>query len=214
LLRFNRIAWLAPLVLTLAACGGPAASSQSGVSSIQQAASGESGSSSSSGQFFAYITQARFQDDGTIPNNPKYPVLIYHGAVKGKDADQIIGVFKENNWGNNWIDGIFDFHHFHSTAHEVLGIAAGHGEVQLGGAKGKTFKVSAGDVVVLPAGTGHKRISASGDFSVVGGYPGGQSYDTQTKETAQLKKTIANVGKPAEDPVYGNRGPLLKLWKD
>jgi uncharacterized protein YjlB len=214
LLRFHRVVWLAPFILTLAACGGPAAlstSSPSDHSSIQQAASDRA---SSSGKPFASVAQARFKDDGTIPNNSKYSVLIYHGAVKGMNANQIVRLFHKNNWGNNWIDGIFDFHHFHSNAHEVLGIAAGSAEVQLGGPKGKIFKLSAGDVVVLPAGTGHKRISASNAFSVVGGYPNGKSYDTQTEESNPLKQNIARVGKPAQDPVYGNKGPLLNLWKE
>lgn len=130
------------------------------------------------------------------------------------NANRIVRLLHRNNWGNNWIDGIFDFHHFHSNAHEVLVIAAGSAEVQLGGPKGKTFELSAGDAVVLPAGTGHKRISASNVFSVVGGYPNGKAYDMQTKESSPLKQNIAKVGKPAQDPVYGNKGPLLSLWKE
>ncbi|TGA96609.1 hypothetical protein E4665_15035 [Sporolactobacillus shoreae] len=217
MIKFLRIAWMAPLVFALSACGDLSegvSSHPASADSNHQGSSGQSNSDSSSDQYFAYVTTLNFKDDGTIPNNPKYPVLLYHGAVKGLDAEQIIKKFEQNNWGNNWVDGIFDFHHFHSTSHEVLGIAAGHGEVQLGGPKGKIVKVTAGDVVVLPAGTGHKRISASRDFSVVGGYPDGRSYDTQTKETPQLKKNISKIGKPSEDPVYGNKGPLLDLWKN
>ncbi|MCO7175330.1 cupin domain-containing protein [Sporolactobacillus kofuensis] len=148
-----------------------------------------------------------------MPNNPYFSVLIYPGAFKGR-TNQLVKTFEKNNWGNNWVDGVFTYHHFHSTSHEVLGVISGHATLRLGGENGKDFKVSAGDVVVLPAGTGHKRLSSSSDFSIAGGYPNGQDYDTQTKETQTLKANISRVGKPKQDPVYGNQGPLLHIWKD
>ncbi|RYM02922.1 hypothetical protein EWH99_10005 [Sporolactobacillus sp. THM7-7] len=215
------VVWTTPLVLLLAACGGHSGSPRdtegTGSMSHEDHSAGTAGSSmsaSSTGNHGdAKVSTLHFNDDGTIPNNQKFSVLVYHGAFKGLNAEQIADRFLNNNWGNNWVDGVFDFHHFHSTSHEVLGIAGGSGEIQLGGPKGKIIKVKAGDVLVLPAGTGHKRISASSDFSVVGGYPNGQDYDTQTKETAAIKANIAKVGKPDQDPVYGKKGPMLRLWK-
>lgn len=159
------------------------------------------------------VSALTFEDDGTIPNNQKFPVLIYKDAFRGR-TDRINQIFAENNWGNNWVNGVFSFHHFHSNAHEVLGIRAGSGEVLLGGPKGRTVRVSAGDVLVLPAGTGHKKISSDCDFTVIGGYPNGQFYDTEIRETPELKANIAKVGKPDQDPVYGDQGPLFDLWNE
>ena len=82
----------------------------------------------------------------TIPNHPSFPVLIYRGV----DAPDFHALFAENGWGGSWTDGVFDFHHFHSTSHEVLGVAAGDATIELGGPQGSSFEVSAGDVLVLP----------------------------------------------------------------
>jgi uncharacterized protein YjlB len=54
---------------------------------------------------------------------------------------------------------------------EVLGVARGHGRVRSGGAKGRALMLKAGDVVILPAGTGHERLSGSKDLRVIGAYP-------------------------------------------
>lgn len=212
--RSIQIAGVVPLLL-LAACGGESASSDhhSSAATQKQSVSQPAKPTSSNQRSFVKVQTYMFKDDGTIPNNPTFPVLIYPGAFKGRTG-QIVKTFEKNNWGNNWVDGVFTFHHFHSTSHEVLGVISGHATLKLGGEKGKEFKVSAGDVVVLPAGTGHKRLSSSSDFSIAGGYPDGQDYDTQTKETQALKDNIARVGKPKQDPVYGNQGPLLQIWKN
>jgi uncharacterized protein YjlB len=31
----------------------------------------------------------------------------------------------EHGWGGSWVDGVFDFHHFHSTSHEAHAVVAG-----------------------------------------------------------------------------------------
>ncbi|MET1248835.1 cupin domain-containing protein [Sporolactobacillus sp. STCC-11] len=212
--RWFRAAGVAPL-LVLAACGGQSASENGHSSADTQTAevSQMSEQQSTSKNKFAKVQTVTFKDDGIIPNNPYFQVLIYPGAFKGRTG-QILKTFEKNNWGNNWVDGVFPYHHFHSTSHEVLGVISGHATLRLGGQKGNNFKVSAGDVVVLPAGTGHKRLSSSSDFSIAGGYPNGQDYDIQTKETKALKDNISHVGKPKQDPVYGNQGPLLNIWKN
>src|SRR3982074_2722418 len=160
----------------------------------------------------------RFKDDGVIPNHPKWPLVIYRGAVRfSKKLDQA-AVFQElfasNGWDDSWRNGIYDYVHYHSRIHEVLGIARGEGNVQFGGHLGGTLKLKAGDVAVLPAGTGHQCLSASKDFLVIGAYPPSGKYDecTSSKDHERARSTIPKVGRPRKDPVYGTRGPLLKSW--
>ncbi|SFG14770.1 cupin domain-containing protein [Sporolactobacillus nakayamae] len=211
--RWFQAVSVAPLVV-LAACSGQAASDNHSSNETQKTSITQTSKQESlNNKKFVKVQTVTFKDDGIIPNNPYFQVLIYPGAFKGRTG-QIVKTFEKNNWGNNWVDGVFSYHHFHSTSHEVLGVISGHATLRLGGQKGSDFKVSAGDVVVLPAGTGHKRLSSSSDFSIAGGYPNGQDYDIQTKETKALKDTISHVGKPKQDPVYGNQGPLLNIWKN
>jgi len=159
-----------------------------------------------------------FEDDGLVPNNPM-PFLVYKGAVD-VDSDHpektIEGLFGANGWGAMWRNGVYNFLHYHARVHEVLGVARGHARVQFGGDKGEALEISAGDVAILPAGTGHQCLSSSRDFSVVGAYPPGPAMDLQraTPENhANALKTIPNVAVPATDPVLGPDGPLVKLWK-
>jgi uncharacterized protein YjlB len=161
----------------------------------------------------------RFADAGAIPNHPHLPVLIYKAAL-ALDNDPPAAfehAFRENGWPPRWRDGIYEFHHYHSTAHEVLGIARGRARVKLGGESGEEFALEAGDVVVLPAGTGHKRIEASDDFLVVGAYPEGQDWDLIREDEPQKKAAaVARIGKvplPRNDPVAGADGPLVSLWR-
>lgn len=154
-----------------------------------------------------------FEDDGHIPNNPTFPVLIYRHAFE--ETSRIEQTFHAHDWRNSWVDGIFDFHHYHSIAHEVIGILEGHATVQLGGPLGKTFTLTSGDVLLLPAGTGHKALDTSRHFRVIGAYPNGQDYDTLTgnaNERPDNLKRIAQVVRPNQDPVFGDHGPLFEHW--
>ncbi|MFK0525111.1 cupin domain-containing protein [Paenibacillus illinoisensis] len=155
-----------------------------------------------------------FQDDGVIPNNPNLPVLLYKG-IWAKDPSRTESLLNSNNWGNSWINGVYDYHHFHSNAHEVLAVVSGFVQLILGGEKGQRVYLQTGDIVVLPAGTGHKRLEASSDFRIAGAYPGGTSYNTRTGapgERPEVLREIHDVPIPDTDPVYGNEGPLLELW--
>ena len=159
----------------------------------------------------------RFADDGAIPNNPKLPVLIYRGVfdASGDGAAEVERLLDANGWPPQWRAGIFPFHHYHSTAHEVLGIAHGQVRVRLGGEQGRDFDLKAGDVVVLPVGTGHMRLSDRGDLVVVGGYPPGPTWDLlrgEASERPAAARNIARVPRPNSDPVHGSQGPLLTLW--
>jgi uncharacterized protein YjlB len=155
-----------------------------------------------------------FADDGAIPNSP-LPVLIYHRVRDATSAPSCEALFTRNGWGGQWRSGIFDFHHFHSTAHEVLGIVAGRATVLLGGPAGEPFEVGAGDVLVLPAGTGHCRMSSTDDLLVVGAYPRGQEWDLRRGDPGEHDEVLANIAAvalPDTDPVLGAGGPLVELW--
>jgi uncharacterized protein YjlB len=159
----------------------------------------------------------RFDSSHGIPNHPSLPVVLRHGVVEiVGDPAQCEALFASHGWGGSWRNGVFPFHHFHSNAHEVLGFVAGEATVLLGGPDGEPLRIVAGDVVVLPAGTGHKRESASDDLLVVGAYPSGQEdFDLRRgdpDELDEVRKNIAAVALPALDPSGGDAGPLIRAW--
>ena len=154
-----------------------------------------------------------FKDDGRTPNN-RLPLVLYRTPVAlhgGLDPAAVFeDLFAAHGWRESWRDGMYDFLHFHTGTHEVLGVARGRVRAQFGGTRGKAVELRAGDVVVLPAGTGHKRLSASRDLLIVGAYPAAGSYDI---DHAKAVSAISRVRPPAQDPVYGKRGPLVELWR-
>lgn len=160
------------------------------------------------------------QDDGTFPNNEKLPLLVYRSALElpeNNPAATVEVVFQANGWGGSWRNGVYGYHHYHSTAHEVLGVYSGSARVQFGGDQGITLIVNPGDVVIIPAGVAHKNLGASHDFRVVGAYPRGQRWDMnygEEGERPQADHNIVSVPLPEEDPVYGSGGPLIERWSD
>ena len=160
----------------------------------------------------------RFADDGRVPNNPRLPLIVYRGALKtgGDAAASCVALFHRNGWTGAWQNGVYSHHHYHSSAHEVLGIAAGWVRVRLGGESGQTVELRAGDVVVIPAGVAHKNEGKSPDLLVVGAYPRGQSPDMcrpGAADHAWAVPQIAAVPLPTGDPVHGPSGPLLERWR-
>jgi uncharacterized protein YjlB len=166
------------------------------------------------------LETAVFEDDGRVPNS-RLPVILYRGAMTPDAADPASAFerrFAANDWTNGWRSSVYPFHHYHSTSHEVLGIAQGHATLRLGGREGRDLMVKAGDVIALPAGTGHKRVSASHDFLAVGGNPEGRDWDlikpyaaSEAVHDAALRR-IAALPPPKLDPVEGRDGPLPRLW--
>ena len=158
------------------------------------------------------------KDDGTIPNNA-LPMLVYPAAVDTACPDPAAAfekLFAQNQWtGGSWRNGIYPFPHYHSTAHEVLGIASGTAQVRLGGENGVVLNVQAGDVVLLPAGVGHQKLDASDDLLVVGAYPPGQDWDLcrgADDERPHVLDNIRNVALPPADPICGSEGGTNKHW--
>lgn len=159
-----------------------------------------------------------FEDDGRIPNNPKLPLLLYPNALDDgeRDPSRVKKSLAENGWTGAWTGGVFPYHHYHSTAHEVLAVIGGSARVTFGGESGKTIEVSAGDVVVIPAGVGHRNVGKSGDFTVIGAYADGRSWDLLTgdpDERPEALENIKNVPLPKTDPLLGGSGPLVERWR-
>jgi uncharacterized protein YjlB len=170
------------------------------------------------GRQAAKVAVHLFEDDGGIPNNPELPFLIYEGALEVEGADPAAvceTLFAANGWGGSWRDGIYSFPHYHSTAHEVLGVCRGEARVRLGGGTSIETTVRAGDVVVIPAGGGHQNLGSSPDVLVVGAYPAGRDWDLchgRPEERRRALENIARVPLPEADPLYGAEGPLVEHW--
>jgi uncharacterized protein YjlB len=154
------------------------------------------------------------EDDGIFPNNSR-PVLLYAGAVD-RDPKAVEALFTGNDWPAAWRNGVYPYHHYHSTAHEALGVYSGSATVQFGGPDGTAVTIGAGDVAVIPAGVAHKCLECSPDFRVVGAYPRGQRWDMcygEPGERPEADRRIAAVPEPAGDPVRGGDGALVPLWR-
>ena len=166
------------------------------------------------------VTTFQFADDGDIPNHPRYPLIAYRGVTDpaaGDPAADFEALFHGHGWRWTWRNGIFPFHHYHANNHEVLGIAGGAAEVRFGGDGGTTVAVQAGDAVLIPAGVGHKRLSADPGLLVIGGYPTSVPVDLY-REGAEdrdgIRQRIAAVARPGADPVTGDGGPMAEHWAD
>ncbi len=167
----------------------------------------------------ATIRHLAFGPDGAVPNHPDLPVLVMAGAVAAPLAPRAMeALFRANGWGGTWTGSVFDYHHFHPDAHEALGCVAGWADLILGGPSRGAVRVEAGDVLVLPAGTGHCRAAAGDGFAVCGAYPPGQEAFTTTRgdragpADAAARAALRDVPRPGTDPVFGAEGPLLSAW--
>ncbi len=156
-------------------------------------------------------------DDGRIPNNPHLPLIVYHDVFSSGDGpDVAIERFRANGWGGHWINGIYEFHHYHARAHEVLANVGAPVEVQFGGRNGPVVEFSRGAVVVIPAGVGHCRRSRGTGLVIVGAYPNGQEdWDLKRETPDEYAKALAeipDVPLPEADPVSGPAGVLIDAW--
>ena len=162
----------------------------------------------------------KFTDDGRIPNNPTLPLVLYRGGIDlagTPDPEDVIEkTFAANGWGNMWRNGIYPYPHYHSMIHEVMAVARGRATVRFGGKHGEDIEVASGDVVILPAGTGHQCLKQTPTLVVIGAYPASGTYNLcrgSKSDHAKALVSVAQVPQPAADPVFGPHGPLLALWR-
>lgn len=154
-------------------------------------------------------------ENGVWPNNEKLPLIVYKGVLDISDNGRtVVKTMSANGWGNIWRGGLYDYHHYHSQAHEALGVYSGSATVQFGGEGGIKLEVTAGDMVIIPAGVAHRLIT-SDNFAVAGAYPPGQYPDMKYGDLNERPKAdhdISRVAAPKTDPAFGTGGSLLKLW--
>lgn len=164
------------------------------------------------------VLQYYLKDDGVFPNN-KLPVILYKRALKLPlffTGMQVRKLFQKHHWTNNWRNGIYTYHHYHSNTHEVMAVIKGQTTLLLGGDKGRKVKIEKGDVILIPAGVAHKNLGKEKDVICIGGYPQGKDFDMnygREGERPQTDKRIAKVKIPRYDPVSGEQGPLHKVWR-
>ena len=158
-------------------------------------------------------------DGGVFPNNDALPLILMQQIFDPRTMNLVQTIektFHGNAWERSWRNGIYAFHHYHSTAHEVLGLYAGMVKAQFGGPEGQIATAEAGDVIIIPAGVSHKNLDQSSDFRCVGAYPTGQSPDMQYGKPGERPRTDQNIRSvpfPKTDPVFGRDGPLLNMWE-
>lgn len=165
----------------------------------------------------AGVVAEQFSDDGVFPNS-RLPLMLYRAALDPEacSPEALEALFGSCGWPPAWRSTIFTYHHYHSTAHETLGVASGRARLMLGGPEGRVFEVAAGDVVAIPAGVAHRRLESSNDFLVVGCYPPGQDWDLMRGEPGErvvAERNIPRVRLPSADPVTGGTAPLPELWR-
>ena len=145
--------------------------------------------------------------DGVFPNNPHYPLLIFAGGCEHLDSAATERAIVAASWSAPWAWGVFDFHHYHSTAWEILACVKGRAVLQLGGPTGPEIGVTLGDVVLVPPGFAHRQLEATQDFTLLGAYPNsgcsGPVDTVRAAPTAAQRANIAAVQAPSEEPISG-----------
>lgn len=164
---------------------------------------------------------------GRVPNS-RFPLLVYRNAVPGGGEEHVKNRFVQNGWLNNWLyPGIYEYSHFHSTTHECLGCASGWMDIVIFGKGGEKVRLSAGDILLMPAGVSHEMVGYSDDVMMVGGYPDGRDWDNVQEEFLSEEnfraaaKRIMMLPIPSRDPANGepieqwlHAPPSTEGWND
>ncbi|CAB9520595.1 Cupin domain [Seminavis robusta] len=146
-----------------------------------------------------------FQDDGTFPNNPDHPVMMAKDAFRGSDQEAR-HLLQQAAWTSPWKWGIFPYHHYHSTAWELLLCVQGQADILLGGdVTGTMVTIHKGDVMLIPPGVVHKQMREQGGFALLGSYPKegcSGPVDTVTKKpNQQERQNILDCVAPTFSPI-------------
>jgi uncharacterized protein YjlB len=164
------------------------------------------------------LLQYFLKDDGRFPNS-HLPVLLYKRAIKLPfffRYSHVKKIFQMHHWTNNWRNGIYTYHHYHSNTHEVMAVIKGRTMQQLGGEHGMMIKIEKGDVILIPAGVAHRNMKKEKDVVCVGGYPQGKDYNInygKKAERPEADQLISKVRMPGFDPVTGKNGPMNTIWE-
>ena len=156
--------------------------------------------------------------NGNFPGS-KFPVLQYEQALslpKFFPGRFVKSLFQKHHWSNNWRNGIYTFHHYHSISHEALAVIKGHAMILLGGENGQKVLLKKNDVIVIPAGVAHMNLGEKTDIVCIGGYPWGRDYDMnygKEEEHPLVDDNIRKVPLPDTGPLYGSDDPLISIWK-
>lgn len=146
------------------------------------------------------------------------PVLHYEQALQLPmffTGRFVKSLFQKNNWSNNWRNGIFTCHHYHSITHEAMGVIKGQTIILLGGIHGRNVLLRKGDVIVIPAGVAHMNLYDEKDIICIGGYPSGRNYDMNYGKAYEHPKVDNNMRFlpiPDTGPLYGHADPLVTIW--
>lgn len=158
----------------------------------------------------------RFDADGGIPNSP-LPLVIWPDRLPkaARDGEAARALYRSNGWTGTWVYTVYPFWHFHTQGHEVLACVSGTATIGFGGDAGIGAALAVGDVCIIPAGVGHRRLSASDDFRVAGGYPPGQGGDIVKPGEGDIAEAISKIAAlplPTTDPVSGIADGVIRLW--
>jgi uncharacterized protein YjlB len=158
-----------------------------------------------------------FEPADGIPNSV-LPLVLWKDRLPSDTRDGLSAgaLYRRNGWGGTWVYTVYPFWHFHTRGHEVLGCVAGRGRIGFGGDGGIVVHVEPGDVAVVPAGVGHRRLEATGDFLIAGGYPPRQEGNIVRPgelDDARISAEIREVGMPETDPVTGLSDGVVAIWQ-
>ncbi|MBO0902974.1 cupin domain-containing protein [Jiella sonneratiae] len=162
------------------------------------------------------IEARRFAPTPTIPNG-NLPLLVMAGAIAPAEAtpEAVMRRFESNGWQGTWLYTVFDYWHYHVEGHEVLACVSGKATVGFGGEGGAEVAMRPGDVVIIPAGVAHKRLSGGSDFQVVGAYPPGQNgaiTRAGAMAVGEAARRIGGLALPKTDPVSGEAPGAIAAW--
>ena len=153
---------------------------------------------------------------GEMPNST-LPLIVAVAGIDPRLGEHAVHeLLLGHGWEGTWTYTVYDYWHYHATGHEVLVCIAGHASIGFGGDSGVAVEMRPGDAVIIPAGVGHKRLSGTADFQVVGAYPPGQNGAITRAGAIDLVVAARAIGQlelPETDPLSGEAPGRLAAWR-